>query len=275
MQLEEADLKPTSIPLYGCTMDHLIPKGTITLPATLGETHEVTKMTKFLVVDCLSTFNGILGRPLRWNFKVVTSIYHLKIRFPTPTGCGEVKGSQRESHDCYVRAVQMAYKGKGKPVGIPKQTMAISRIKPQPGLVEDSIDPRVQEEYSHSGLVETLSKTHADMVGISPNVIWHALNIDSEVMPVRQKRRVIDLECYVALKVEVDKLLSLGFIRVAHYSSWVTNLVLVKKPNGKWQTCVDFTDLNKACSKESFLLPIIDQLVDATFEHELLSFMDA
>ncbi|KAM6548883.1 hypothetical protein CsatB_020559 [Cannabis sativa] len=53
------------------------------------------------------------------------------------------------------------------------------------------------------------------------------------------------------------------------------NPVLVPKPNGSWRTCVDFTDLNKACPKDSFPLPSIDQLVDATAGHALLSFMDA
>ncbi|XP_074374144.1 uncharacterized protein LOC141714528 [Apium graveolens] len=56
---------------------------------------------------------------------------------------------------------------------------------------------------------------------------------------------------------------------------WLANPVLVKKPNGKWRTCVDFTDLNKACPKDSFPLPRIDQLVDATAGHALLSFIDA
>ena len=50
---------------------------------------------------------------------------------------------------------------------------------------------------------------------------------------------------------------------------------MVKKPNGKWRICIDYTDLNKACSKDSFPLPRIDQLMDATTGHELLSFMDA
>ena len=48
-----------------------------------------------------------------------------------------------------------------------------------------------------------------------------------------------------------------------------------KKPNGKWRICIDYTDLNKACPKDSFPKPRIDQLVDATAGHELLSFMDA
>ena len=52
-------------------------------------------------------------------------------------------------------------------------------------------------------------------------------------------------------------------------------MVVVKKKNGKWHACIDFTNLNKACPKDSFLLPYIDMLVDATAGHELLSFMDA
>ena len=50
---------------------------------------------------------------------------------------------------------------------------------------------------------------------------------------------------------------------------------MAKKSNGKWRMCVDFTDLNKACSKDSFPLLRIDQLIDLTAGHKLLSFMDA
>ena len=52
-------------------------------------------------------------------------------------------------------------------------------------------------------------------------------------------------------------------------------MIMVKKANGKWRICVDFTDLNKACPKDSYPLPRIDQLVDSTAGHRLLSFMDA
>lgn len=51
--------------------------------------------------------------------------------------------------------------------------------------------------------------------------------------------------------------------------------MLVKKANEQWQVCMDFTDLNKACPNDCFALPIIDQLVDATADHRLLSFIDA
>ena len=55
----------------------------------------------------------------------------------------------------------------------------------------------------------------------------------------------------------------------------LANVVMVNKSNGKWRMCFDFKDLNKACPKDSFPLPIIDQLVDSTAGHKLLSFMDA
>ncbi|KAL5550984.1 hypothetical protein UlMin_001160 [Ulmus minor] len=79
----------------------------------------------------------------------------------------------------------------------------------------------------------------------------------------------------MAINTEVDKLLKAGFIEEANYPDWIANVVLVKKANGNWKVCVDFTDLNLACPKDSFPLPRIDQLVDATARHELLSFMDA
>jgi len=55
----------------------------------------------------------------------------------------------------------------------------------------------------------------------------------------------------------------------------VSDVVLVKKPNGTWRMCIDFTDLNRACPKDSYPLPKIDKLVDSTAGHELLSLMDA
>ena len=68
--------------------------------------------------------------------------------------------------------------------------------------------------------------------------------------------------------------MSVGFIQEVYYPNWLANVVLVKKANGKWRMCVDFMDLNKACPKDSFPLPMIDQLVDSTAGHKLLMFMD-
>lgn len=74
---------------------------------------------------------------------------------------------------------------------------------------------------------------------------------------------------------EVQKLTNIWFIKEVDYPKWLANVVLVKKANGKWRMCIDLTNLNKACPKDSYPLPRIDQLVDATVSHKILTFMDA
>ena len=113
------------------------------------------------------------------------------------------------------------------------------------------------------------------MLGINPNVITHQLNVQPSSKLVRQKKRVFTPERDNAIKEEVQKLTTAKFIREVYYQDWLTNMVMVKKANGKWRMCVDFTDLNKACPKDSYPLPLINQLVDSTSGRQLLSFIDA
>ena len=86
--------------------------------------------------------------------------------------------------------------------------------------------------------------------------------MDNMVRPVRQRRRKFNEERRQAIKDETQKLLAAGHIREVQYPEWLANVVLVKKSNGKWRMCVDFTDLNKACPKDSYPLPSIDALVE-------------
>ena len=117
--------------------------------------------------------------------------------------------------------------------------------------------------------------SHEDMPYINPTVIVHRLNVNLTHKPIIQKCRRFNPELYMAIGEEVGKLLKANFIKEAHYPAWLANVVMVKKGNRKWRICIDYMDLNKACPKDSFSLPRIDQLVDATAKHELLSFMDA
>ena len=77
------------------------------------------------------------------------------------------------------------------------------------------------------------------------------------------------------MREEVTKLKEARAIKELFYPKWLVNTVVVKKKSGKWQVCVDFTDLNKACPKDPFSMPKIDQLVDATVGHPRMSFLDA
>ena len=115
----------------------------------------------------------------------------------------------------------------------------------------------------------------ADMPGVSPDVITHKLNVNLTCRPVKQKRRNFAPDRSWDIDEEVTKLLEANFIRKVNYPDWLANVVLVKKVNGKWRICIDHTDLNKACPKDSYPLPSIDHLVDATSGFNLMSFMDA
>ena len=66
-----------------------------------------------------------------------------------------------------------------------------------------------------------------------------------------------------------------GLVRGVLHPTWLANPVVVRKANGKWRLCIDYTDINKACPKDPFPLPRIDQIVDSTAGCHLLSFLDA
>ncbi|XP_020237934.1 uncharacterized protein LOC109817144 [Cajanus cajan] len=117
--------------------------------------------------------------------------------------------------------------------------------------------------------------TAADMPAIDPSFHCHWLSICRDAKPIAQKKRKMGGERAQAVKEETTKLLQAGFIREVKYSTWLANVVMVKKENGKWQMCTDYTDLNKACPKDAYPLPHIDALVDGAAGHQRLSFLDA
>jgi len=69
---------------------------------------------------------------------------------------------------------------------------------------------------------------------------------------------VFALERDNAIKEEVHKLVIVEFVREVYYPNWLANVVMVKKANGKWRMCMDYTDLNKAYPKDSYSLPRFD-----------------
>ena len=116
--------------------------------------------------------------------------------------------------------------------------------------------------------------SHEDMPGIDPRVITHRLNVYPSSKPVHQKKRVLAPEQDNAIKEKVQKLTTAEFIWEVYYPDWLANVVMINKANGKWRMCVNFINLNKACPKDSYPLPRIDQLVDSIVGHKLLNFMD-
>ena len=113
------------------------------------------------------------------------------------------------------------------------------------------------------------------MTGISPTHASHRLNVAPSSKPVREKEKRFHPNRHLVIQTEVDNLLQNGFIIAVKYPEWLANVVVVLKKGKKWRVCVDYTDLNDACPKDSFPLPRIDQIVDASARHGMLSFLDA
>jgi len=162
--------------------------------------------------------------------------------------------------------------------------------RPQPvdNVVERQIGGKIfklgrllsQEEQDEVAAVisrhlDAFAWTASDMPSIDPDFLCHHLTMDAKVHPVRQRMRKFNEERCLVVKEETQKLLSVGHIREIQYPEWLANVVMVKKANGEWRMCVDFTDLNKACPKDSYLLPSIDALVDSASGCKMLSFLDA
>ena len=105
-------------------------------------------MADFLVIDQPSAFDAILGRPPLRELRVVTSIHHLLMKFPTPQGVGEVKGDQQESTKCYHQAMKAASN--------PRQFHVADQWPPSEGPLDNTIDPRWPDEKKTTRLIEDL-----------------------------------------------------------------------------------------------------------------------
>lgn len=115
----------------------------------------------------------------------------------------------------------------------------------------------------------------SDMPGVARELAEHGLNVDPMAKPVKQPLWRFHDDRRKAIGEEIARLLAAGFITVVFHPKWVENPVLVMKKNGTWRMCIDYPSLNKACPKDPFVLPRIDQVIDSTAGCELLCFLGA
>ena len=288
LRIERERLVPTNATLVGFVGTRVYPFSAVILPITVSDyPQQITKDVTFLVVDCSSAYNAILGRPTLNLWKDVILTYHLMIKFPIDYGVREVRRDQMVACECYIAMLKMDDH---------LQNMSIegkrTRAEPVNGLEEillhDSRPERstkigtLASQLVHQALTtflkenqDVFAQSHEDMPGINPLVMVHKLNVSPSFPPIRQKKRIFAQQRDKAIAEEVRKLQKAEFIQEVYYLDWLANVVMVKKANGKWRMCIDFTDLNKACPKDSYPLPWIDILVDSTPRHQLLSFMNA
>ena len=108
MGIDRERLILTNAPLVSLGSTRVFLVGVVTLSVVVGDyPQQITKDVTFLVVDCSSAYNAILGRPILNSWKAVISTYHLMIKFPTDYGVGELWGNQVAARECYVAMMEM------------------------------------------------------------------------------------------------------------------------------------------------------------------------
>uniref|UniRef100_A0A2N9I089 Reverse transcriptase domain-containing protein n=1 Tax=Fagus sylvatica TaxID=28930 RepID=A0A2N9I089_FAGSY len=254
--LVEAELTGFTTPIFGFSGEPVIPLGKIVLPVLAGP---INLQTEFIVVQASSPYNAIMGRDWLHRMKAIPSTLHQKLRFPTAEGIMELNGDQVAAKQCVLTATKKKVVKDAQPAGGSKLSPVDREC-----LLQVLIDN--QDIFAWSVY---------DAPGVSPDLASHTLNIKPEQRPVVQKRRKLAPERATIVLEEVERLLASGAIREVQYPAWLSNTVVVRKKNGKWRVCIDFIDLNKACPKDPFPLPRIDQLVDSASRHARLSFLDA
>ncbi|XP_052109199.1 uncharacterized protein LOC107460736 [Arachis duranensis] len=295
--LRDADLTTHQHGVIGLG-DHFIkPDGVIFLPISVGQTQDRrSAMAEFVILRDSTAYNIILGRKTINDVEAIINTKLLVMKFVTDDGSiGSIRGDLETAVACDNASLSLRKKSKEASGVFLADLDARVDDKPRPepeGDLEKFMIGDTEEKFTFINknlphelkerLVEMIRAnrdlfawTPADMPGIDPKIMSHHLAVKPEARPIAQRRRKMSTERTEEVARQTACLLEAGFIREVDYSTWLSNVVLVKKHNGKWRMCVDYSDLNKACPKDCFPLPNIDALVDAAAGYRYLSFMDA
>ncbi|PNX98241.1 retrotransposon-related protein [Trifolium pratense] len=313
------------------------PWGYVDLIVTFGQGRTAKSIkVKFLVIDCDSLYQCIIGRTSLADLMAVPSTIHLKMKYYTREGTvATLHGDIAAARRCFEAASRghttiskVSTKGNASEKKVddtkpPPSTISMvdldSRFSKKENKEEKKLRKDKEEDKEASKKIfrpipdgdfelislgedssrgvkigadlpalvrkqlKTCLRENADlfawsaseMPGLDPDVACHQLAIDPTARAVVQRRRKQSPEKAEAAEKAVKDLIEANFMSDAKYSTWLSNVVLVKKSNGKWRMCVDYTDFNRACPKDAYLLPSIDKPVDNSSGFKLLSFMDA
>ncbi|XP_014506155.1 uncharacterized protein LOC106765899 [Vigna radiata var. radiata] len=301
MDISEDAILPFNEQIVGFAGERVDTRGYVDLRTSLGADRDAKEMTvRFLLVEADTSYNVLLGRPCLNMFGAIVSTPHLTLKYPTDDGkVATVRADQKMARECYaaglkVKPRSITFSGHRSEVAMMEldpRTQFDDRVEPL-GDTRPVVIGQQEDQCTTIGrnlttdqvtlIEELLLKNRdlfawqaADMPGIHPDIISHKLSLFKDARPVAQRKRRLGNEKRRAVEEEVTKLLEAGFIREVKYTTWLSNVVMVKKPSGKWRMCTDFTDLNKACPKDTYPLPSIDGLVDGVSGYEILSFLDA
>jgi hypothetical protein len=300
MGISHSLLKPSDNPLYGFGGKGTILVGKIELPLSFGVAPNArSEQITFDIIDMVYPYNAIMGRGSINKFEAAIHGLYLYMKILGPQGAIIVHGNQQTARNIerefvpgqrniHCLTMQREVSEATHPAANEHEKAQLQRndgtktVPLDPGTPKQTViiseDLTSQDEEK---LISCLSRNKdvfawsaLDLVRVSCTVIEHSLGIDPSVCPKKQRLRKMSDEKTEAAKAEVHRLLEANFIEPIAYPTWLANVVMVQMKSGKWQMCIDFTSLNKACPKDNFPLPRIDKIVDSAAGCEVMSLLD-
>nr|XP_025617189.1 uncharacterized protein LOC112709521 [Arachis hypogaea] len=262
MKLSDNIIRPYTGDLVGFSGERVPVISSVWLQTTLGKFPlSKTSDIQYLVVDCFSPYNIILGRPFLNRFGAIVSTIHLCVKFPLQDNTiATIHSDAQEARECYNNSLKRPHRNTKAQVHNIDNTNnqhMLADLDPRAGTLErptpiEDLDKiyftESMEKFTYIG--STLSSeekstfrtflqqnadlfawTPADMPGIDPSIISHKLALDPSIRPVAQKKRNLGHDRKQASLDETKKLISAGFIREIRFTTWLANVVMVKKHN--------------------------------------------
>jgi hypothetical protein len=292
-------LDPPEYPLQGFGGKPIKPVGNISLLVSFRDLENArTESLTFDVVDIYHPYLAIFGRGFMNKFDAVIRQQLLCMKMPAPKGVITVFGNQQEARNIekghmpgqtnvYQLKTANEKKETYEEAKRPKEKIQIAADGETKKVYLDDMPDRAVTIGVHlsaeedKDLLQFLNENKdvfvwsaKDLQGVDRDIIEHALETDEKIPPKKQKLRKMSEEKVKAVEAEVQRLQDAQVIREVKYLVWLANTVPVKKKNGKWRMCVDFTDLNKACKKDDFPLERVDKIIDDAANSEMLSLLD-
>ena len=162
MGLDGSQLRPFG-PIYGFANQPIRARGVIALLITIGQgEHTITVMIDFLVIDQTSTYNAIIGRPLMKKTNMVTAVYCLTVKFPTPIRVRYIKKDQAMARQCHIQFIHLSKQAIREPEkAVIGDILAIERDGS--GISVDDFNPR--EDYPKLEPIEQTKKIEISVEG--------------------------------------------------------------------------------------------------------------
>ncbi|GJW98227.1 reverse transcriptase domain-containing protein [Tanacetum coccineum] len=270
---------PAMTPLLRFSGEISWPLGQISLMVTLGdEEHSSSALMNFMVVRSPSSYNGIIGLSGLRKICAVPSTAHGMLKFPVEGGIATIRSTTIVPAEC--RMVAEAHNAPP-----PREPAAAKRFKVEihPEYPEQTI--KIGGSLSEKETMELcnllkenldiFSWKPANMTDVPRSIAEHRLNLREGCQPIRPKRRGQSPDRNKAIQEEYAKLVQAEIMREVHYHNWLSKPVIVRKHDGTWRMCVDFTDLNKSCPKDCYPLPEIDWKVESLCGYPFKCLLDA